>query len=111
MEPFEEVLPRELPACSRLRFMGPMVSRSTLLLLGMCSLPKLQTLWLRVLPGEVAKMSTRDLAWLPELPELRSVCFGVEGRNLMWAEDEEEAEEVQELEWLMEDAAAVLHWL
>ena len=46
-----------------------------------------------------------------ELPELRSVCFGVEGRNLMWAEDEEEAEEVQELEWLMEDAAAVLHWL
>ncbi len=68
-----------------------------------------------MLPGEVAKLCGRDLAWLPQLTELYSVCIRVEGRDLMWQQDEEEPEEVQELreelEWLMEDTAAVLRWL
>lgn len=85
--PFKEQLPRELPVCTRLEVLGgppfsPPMTRSTLALLGMASMPRMQQLKLTVgadvLQPADAVLMRADLGWLRGLPELAKVTIEIQ---------------------------------
>jgi hypothetical protein len=79
-KPFQELLPKELPVCSELWLECSTVSRTTLMLLSTCSMPRLAELRLDLTAVELPELVVEaDLGWLKSLPELKTLDLKVSG--------------------------------